>query len=252
MLRISHLSKSFGSNQVIKDLSIDIRQGDVTVLLGPSGCGKTTLLRCIDFLERAESGTLSFADGGAVEFAMAVKKEIARCRRRFGFVFQNHNLFSNKTALENVTEGLIVARRIPKPEAVAIGREALARVGLANREDYYPNQLSGGQQQRVGIARAIAAKPDVILLDEPTSALDPELTGEVLDVMKALAEDGVTMLAVTHEMTFAQDVAKRIVFMDGGVIIEDSTPRAFFAKPREERARQFLKRLLPNYGEYTI
>ena len=252
MLQIQHLSKSFGDNHVIKDFSFEIQQGDVTVLLGPSGCGKTTLLRCIDFLERAEEGTMTFDDQAPIDFARASKKEIAASRRHFGFVFQNHNLFNNKTALENVTEGLIVARKIPKAEAVQIGKESLARVGLAQREDYYPSQLSGGQQQRVGIARAIAARPQVILFDEPTSALDPELTGEVLEVMKKLAREGVTMLVVTHEMSFAQDVATRMVFMDGGVIVEEGRPNEFFARPKEERTRQFLKRILPNYEEYVI
>ena len=252
MLRIEHLRKSFGDNEIIREFNLEISRGDVTVLLGPSGSGKTTTLRCIDFLERADSGTLSFEGERAVSLHSASKREIREVRKRIGFVFQNHNLFNNKTALENVTEGLIAARKIPAEEAVKIGREALRKVGLSDREDYYQSQLSGGQQQRVGIARAFAAKPDVILFDEPTSALDPELTGEVLDVMKNLAREGSTMLVVTHEMSFAQDVANRVVFMDKGVIVEQGPPEEIFSRPKEERTRQFLKRIIPEQFDYTI
>lgn len=251
MLRIQNLSKSFGETEIIHNLSFQIQAGDVTVLLGPSGSGKTTLLRCIDFLERADSGSLAFGNDPAIQFKSANKKDICSIRKRIGFVFQNYNLFHNKTALENVTEGLIVAHKIPKREAVQIGLEALEKVGLSDRRDYYPSQLSGGQQQRVGIARAMAAKPDVILFDEPTSALDPELIGEVLDVMRRLAKEGITMLVVTHEMSFAQNVANRIVFMDHGVLVEEGTPEEIFSRPKEERTRQFLRRILPDY-DYSI
>lgn len=252
MLRIEHLRKSFSNTEIIKDLDLEIDQGDVTVLLGPSGSGKTTTLRCIDFLERADGGTLTFGNEAPINLHTASKKEIREARKRIGFVFQNHNLFNNKTALENVTEGLIVAQKMPKADAIRIGREALAKVGMSAREDYYPGQLSGGQQQRVGIARAVAARPDVILFDEPTSALDPELTGEVLDVMKNLAREGVTMLVVTHEMSFAQFVANRVVFMDNGVIVEQGTPDEIFSAPKEERTRQFLRRIIPGMFDYSI
>ncbi len=250
MLNIKGIRKSFGANEILKSISFEIKKGDVTVILGPSGSGKTTLLRCIDFLEKSDAGTISFGDG-EIELSKATKKQILAVRRRIGFVFQNHNLFNNKTAMENVTEGLIIGRKIPKPEAEKIAKEALDKVGLSDKYGYYPNQLSGGQQQRVGIARAMAAKPDVILFDEPTSALDPELTGEVLYVMKKLAQEGVTMLVVTHEMSFAQDVANRAIFMDKGVIVEDAPPSEIFVHPKEERTRQFLRRILPNF-DYAI
>ena len=252
MLNIKGIRKSVGENEVLKELSFQIQKGDVTVILGPSGSGKTTLLRCIDFLEKADEGSICVGDSPEIHFNRATKKEIWSVRKRIGFVFQNYNLFNNKTALENVTEGLILARRIPKPDAEKIGKESLAKVGLGVRYDFYPNQLSGGQQQRVGIARAMAAKPDVILFDEPTSALDPELTGEVLDVMKKLAQEGITMLVVTHEMSFAQDVANRAIFMDKGVIVEDAPPAKMFSSPKEERTRQFLRRILPGDFDYSI
>jgi len=252
MLHIDHVKKSFGKNEIIKDVSFEINKGDVTVIIGPSGSGKTTLLRCIAFLERADSGELKFEGSNAIDMHAASGREIREARKRLGFVFQNHNLFNNKTALENITEGLIVARRMPKSDAIAIGRKALAKVGLSEREDFYPSQLSGGQQQRVGIARAIAARPDVILFDEPTSALDPELTGEVLDVMKSLADDGVTMLIVTHEMSFAEKVANKIIFMDGGVIVEQGTPDEVLMNPKEERTRRFVQRICPDLFDYSI
>ena len=197
MLQILDIKKSFGELHVLRGVDLDVEQGDVVAIIGPSGSGKTTLLRCINFLEKADSGTLIF-DNEKFEFDKITKKEIARLRRKTAFVFQNYNLFLNKTALQNVTEGLIVARKMHKAEAVEIGKKALDKVGLSDRYDYYPSQLSGGQQQRVAIARAIATNPEIIFFDEPTSALDPELTGEVLSVMRDLANEGMTMLVVTQ------------------------------------------------------
>jgi L-cystine transport system ATP-binding protein len=251
MLQVNNVHKAFGNNEILKGVDLEVDKGDIVVILGPSGSGKTTLLRCIDFLERADEGTIRFDD---IQTPMhtASKANIAKIRKKAGFVFQNYNLFANKTALENVTEGLIVARKIPKEEAVARAKEALDRVGLSDRCDYYPIQLSGGQQQRVGIARAIAANPDVILFDEPTSALDPELVGEVLNVMKSLAQNGATMVVVTHEMQFARDVATKVVFMDGGVVVEEGTSKEIFDHPKEERTIQFLRRILREDYDYTI
>jgi L-cystine transport system ATP-binding protein len=250
MLTIRNVHKSFHKNEILKGVDITVDEGDVVVILGPSGSGKTTLLRCINFLERAEAGEMEF-DGLKLNLAHAGGREIAAVRKKTAFVFQNYNLFSNKTALENVTEGLIVGRKMPKKEAIEIGKRALDKVGLSNRYDYYPSKLSGGQQQRVGIARAIAAKPDVILFDEPTSALDPELIGEILSIMKQLAREGVTMIVVTHEMSFAQDVANHVVFMEDGVIVEEGPPAEIFRSPKEERTRQFLKRIIPE-SDYVI
>lgn len=251
MLEIKNVHKSFGNNEILKGVDITVEKGDIIVILGPSGSGKTTLLRCINFLEHADKGTMDF-DEIHTDLKTAPKHVISQIRKRTGFVFQNYNLFANKTALENVTEGLIIARKVPKEEAVEQAQKALDKVGLSDRYDYYPSQLSGGQQQRVGIARAIAVSPEVILFDEPTSALDPELVGEVLNVMKSLAREGATMIVVTHEMSFAQDVASRVVFMDGGVIVEEGEPKEIFRAPKDERTAQFLRRILRNDYEYTI
>ncbi|AGC68847.1 L-cystine import ATP-binding protein TcyN [Thermoclostridium stercorarium subsp. stercorarium DSM 8532] len=251
MLELIDIHKSFNNNEVLKGVSIKVNKGDVVVILGPSGSGKTTLLRCINFLERADKGEI-ILDGMHVNVRTASSSEISRIRKKTAFVFQSFNLFNNKTALENVTEGLIVARKVPKAEAIEIAKRALNKVGLSDREDYYPSKLSGGQQQRVAIARAIAVNPDVILFDEPTSALDPELTGEVLAVMKQLAGEGVTMLVVTHEMSFARDVANHIVFMAGGVVVEEGPPEEIFTNPHEERTKQFLSRILPPVEDYVI
>lgn len=242
-ITIKGIKKSFGDNHVLRGVDISVEKGDVICVLGPSGSGKTTMLRCINFLERADEGTLTIGDL-TVDFEHASKKEILAVRRRTGFVFQNYCCFNNKTALGNVMEGLVTARKIPKEEAERIAQDALNKVGLGDRMDYYPSQLSGGQQQRVGIARAIALNPDVVLFDEPTSALDPELIGEVLEVMKNLAKEGITMIVVTHEMSFAMDVAKHVVFMDGGVIVEEGPPDQIFNHPKEERTKQFLRRIL--------
>ncbi len=212
LLQVKNVEKSFAGNQVLKDVNLSVNKGDVVVILGPSGSGKTTFLRCLNFLEQADGGQMEFGNI-QLDFAKAAKSQINEIRKKTAFVFQNYNLFANKTALENVTLGLTAGRGVSKEEAEEIGRQALKKVGLADREDFYPSQLSGGQQQRVGIARALAVKPDVILFDEPTSALDPELVGEVLQVMQELAQEGVTMIVVTHEMKFAQDVATHVVFM---------------------------------------
>ena len=249
MLEITNIHKSFGNNEVLKGVDLHIEKGDVVVVLGPSGSGKTTLLRCINFLEKADGGHASIGDI-KVSLNSASKKQIHKIRQKIAFVFQNYNLFNNKTALENVTEGLIIGRKIPKKDAIEIGQKALEKVGLSEKLHSYPSELSGGQQQRVGIARAIALNPDIILFDEPTSALDPELVGEVLTVMKNIANEGTTMLVVTHEMSFAKEVANKVIFMDKGVIVEQGIPAEIFTRPKEERTQQFLKRVLPE--DYTF
>ncbi len=251
MLEIKNIHKSFGENEILKGVDLKIDKGDVVVILGPSGSGKTTLLRCINFLEKADQGSVIFGDT-EVNLKTASKKQIHGIRQKTAFVFQNYNLFNNKTALENVTEGLIIGRKVPKAEAIEKGKKALDKVGLPNKYDAYPSELSGGQQQRVGIARAVALNPDIILFDEPTSALDPELVGEVLTVMKNIAKEGTTMLVVTHEMSFAKDVASSVIFMDGGVVVEKGTAKEVFTSPKEERTRQFLKRVLPEDFIYYI
>ena len=247
MLEVKQIRKSFGDLAVLKQVDLQVNKGDVVAILGPSGSGKTTLLRCLNFLENADGGELDF-DGEHISLGHVSKKDAARLRKKTAFVFQNYNLFRNKTALENVTEGLIIGRKMPKAEAIQIGRQALEKVGLSDREDYYPSQLSGGQQQRVAIARAIATKPEIIYFDEPTSALDPELTGEVLAVMRTLAEEGMTMLVVTHEMGFARNVSNKVVFMEHGVVVESGDSYSFFHSPREERTRSFLQTLSGQIG----
>ena len=255
MLQLKNIKKKYntgGFEQIaLDDVSLNLRDNEFVAILGPSGSGKTTLLRCINFLERADQGEMVF-DEIRTPMKSASRHQIYSIRKRTGFVFQNYNLFANKTALQNVTEGLIIARKIPKEQAVEIGKEALDRVGLSDRYDYYPSQLSGGQQQRVGIARAIAVNPEVVLFDEPTSALDPELVGEVLRVMKKLAQEGTTMIVVTHEMSFAQDVATEVVYMEDGVIVERGTPYKIYSKPEDPRTEQFLRRVLRKDYEYSI
>lgn len=242
MLQINDLRKSFGKTEVLRGVNLTVNAGDVIAILGPSGSGKTTLLRCVNFLERADSGQMVF-DDEKFDLKGASNRDVARIRRKTAFVFQNYNLFRNKTALQNVTEGLIVARKMKKAEAEEIGRRLLAKVGLSDRCDHYPAQLSGGQQQRVAIARALATDPEIIYFDEPTSALDPELIGEVLSVMRQLAEEGMTMLVVTHEMNFARNVSSRVVFMEDGNIIEQNTAESFFTNPQEERTKEFLRKV---------
>ena len=250
MLEIKNLSKQFGDKLVLDNVSLTVNKGDVVVILGPSGSGKTTFLRCLNHLEKADKGHLTL-DGQSYDLATLNRQEILTIRQKKAFVFQHYNLFANKTALENILEGLITARKIPKEQAIQIAEQALEKVGLLSYKNYYPSQLSGGQQQRIGIARAIAVKPDLIFFDEPTSALDPELIGDVLGVMKQLAEEGVTMIVVTHEMSFAKDVANHVIFMDGGHIIEEASPKEFFSKPKEDRTRRFLARILSD-DSYSV
>ncbi|MDE6069254.1 MAG: amino acid ABC transporter ATP-binding protein [Treponemataceae bacterium] len=250
MLKVTNVHKSFGKNEILKGVDLTVEKGDVVVILGPSGSGKTTLLRTIDFLETADSGELAF-DDIKTPLAHASKKTILNVRRKTGFVYQNYNLFANKTALENVMEGLVTARKIPQDKARETAERALEKVGLLDRMNYYPSELSGGQQQRVGIARAVAPNPDVVLFDEPTSALDPELVGEVLNVIKELAKEGTTMIVVTHEMSFAEEAASQVVFMDGGVVVEKGSPSQIFNHPTEERTKKFLQRILKT-PEYVI
>ena len=243
MLEIQNVTKSFGALEVLRGVDLTVEKGDVAAIIGPSGSGKTTLLRCMNFLERAGSGTMIF-DGERVDLARVSGKEAARLRRKTAFVFQSYNLFRNKTALQNVTEGLTVARKIPREQAAETARRALRKVGMLDRADHYPHQLSGGQQQRV----AIAPDPEIIYFDEPTSALDPELTGEVLAVMRQLAEEGMTMLVVTHEMGFARNVSSKVVFMEDGRIVESGTARELFEHPRQQRTRAFLQ-TVPDMAE---
>ena len=243
LLEIKDIHKSFGNLHVLKGIDLTVNKGDVIAILGPSGSGKTTLLRCINYLETADLGTMVFKNQ-SYDLSNTSKKDVAQLRKHTGFVFQNYNLFANKTALQNVTLGLTVARNVSKEEANTIGMQMLEKVGMKDRATYYPSQLSGGQQQRVAIARALATNPDIIYFDEPTSALDPEMVGEVLKTMNALAHTGLTMVIVTHEMSFARDVADRAIFMDQGRIVEQGEAKALFANPQQARTRQFLEKFL--------
>ncbi|MFC5449327.1 amino acid ABC transporter ATP-binding protein [Paenibacillus aestuarii] len=244
MITLSGITKSFGRIQVLKGIDLQVNKGEVVAILGPSGSGKTTLLRCVNYLEKPSEGTITIGEF-SVDCKRAAKKEIHQLRQKTAMVFQQYNLFRHKTALENVMEGLIIVKRMPKEEARQRSIELLEKVGLGGKLDAYPSQLSGGQQQRVGIARALALNPEVILFDEPTSALDPELVGEVLAVIRKIAKEGITMIIVTHEMAFAQEVASHVVFMDGGVIVEEGKPAELFYQPKEERTKQFLGRIRP-------
>ncbi len=242
MIMMENIYKSFGDNPVLKGVTLRVETGKVVVILGPSGSGKTTFLRCINFLEKPDSGTI-ILDNHVVETQKCSHQDILRIRQESAMVFQQYNLFKNMTILENVMEGLVTVKKMKKAEAKAIAEKCIADVGLAERMDYYPSQLSGGQQQRVGIARAIALNPKVILFDEPTSALDPELVGEVLEVMKNVAKMGITMVVVTHEMQFAREVADEVVFMADGVVVEKGSPEEIFEHPKNERTKQFLSRI---------
>ena len=242
MLEVKEIRKAFDGLKVLDGVDLSVEKGDVIAILGPSGSGKTTLLRCLNFLETADSGEMIF-DGESFQLGHVSHRDIARLRKKTAFVFQNYNLFLNKTALQNVTEGLIVARKMPKDKAIEIARKALEKVGLLDRCDHYPSQLSGGQQQRVAIARALATDPEIIFFDEPTSALDPELIGEVLSVMRQLAEEGMTMLVVTHEMGFARNVSSKVLFMEDGVVVESGTSKEFFENPKSERTRAFIRNI---------
>ncbi len=243
MLEIRDVKKSFGDQKVLDGISLDVEKGDVVAILGPSGSGKTTFLRCLNYLETADSGSMVF-DGEPFNLHAAGKKDIARLRRKTGFVFQNYNLFLNKTVLQNVTLGLTSGAGMDRKQAEIIAVQALEKVGMADKLKSYPSQLSGGQQQRVAIARAMATEPEIIYFDEPTSALDPELIGEVLTVMRRLAEDGMTMLVVTHEMDFARNVSSKVMFMEGGKVVETAPSKEFFEQPKEERAKEFIRTIL--------
>jgi L-cystine transport system ATP-binding protein len=250
MLKVENVHKSFGNNQVLKGVSFDVEKGDVVAILGSSGSGKTTLLRCLEFFEKADDGKIELGDL-KTDLKNTHKTVANQFRQHTGFVFQNYNLFNNKTALDNVKLGLIKGHGVDKKKADELARKALDKVGLSDRLDYYPSELSGGQQQRIGIARAVAFEPDVIFMDEPTSALDPELVGEVLETIKKLAENGITMVIVTHEISFARDVATKVIYMDEGVIVEQGTSLEIFSRPQQERTRQFLSRFLTDY-DYVI
>lgn len=244
MIVVEKLTKEFKGQQVLKGIDLRVEAGEVVAIIGPSGSGKTTLLRCLNFLEEPTSGKIIVGDI-AIDGDRPLSQQqglIRQLRQHVGFVFQNFNLFPHRTALENVMEGPVVVKKIARELAMEQGRKLLAKVGLAGKENAYPRRLSGGQQQRVAIARALAMEPEVILFDEPTSALDPELVGEVLATIRALAEEKRTMVIVTHEMSFARDVANRVIFIDKGVIVEQGDAKELFANPREERTRQFLER----------
>ena len=239
MIEIKDLHKKYGDNEVLKGINFKVNNGDVVAILGSSGSGKTTILRCINFLTKADKGTLVF-DEKTYDLANMKKDDTSNIRKKTGFVFQNYNLFLNKTAIENVMEGLVVARKINKDKAREIAIKALSKVGLADKLNLYPFELSGGQQQRVSIARALAYKPEIIYFDEPTSSLDPELTGEVLNVMQELAKEKITMLVVTHEMSFARNVSNHVIFLDKGEIICDSDTDSFFNNQKNERIKHFI------------
>ena len=250
MIRCEDVHKRFGRLEVLRGVSLDIEKGEVVVIAGPSGSGKSTLLRCINHLERVDKGRI-YVDGQPVgyrevkgKFVEKSEREVARMRASIGMVFQRFNLFPHLTVLSNVIDAPIHVRKLKRSEALEAGRAMLRKVGLGDKLDSYPAQLSGGQQQRVAIARALAMEPKVMLFDEPTSALDPELVGEVLEVMKSLARDGMTMIVVTHEMGFAREVADRVMLMDEGVIIEEGPPAQFFNNPRSERTKLFLSKIL--------
>ena len=245
LLTASNLQKSFGDHQVLKSIDLKIGKGQVLALIGPSGSGKTTVLRCLNGLEIPDGGSVAFDEGPSVEFtAGTTQKQAQVLRTRSAMVFQNYNLFPHMTVLENVIEGPVQVQRRKRSEAVAEATALLARVGLEQKHDQYPHQLSGGQQQRVGIVRALALRPSLLLFDEPTSALDPELVGDVLKVIKELADEGWTMMLVTHELAFAREVADEVVFMDEGVVIERGHPEVVLRNPQNERTKQFVHRLL--------
>ena len=256
VVSIKNLHKSFEDVEVLKGIDMEIKKGEVVAILGPSGSGKTTFLRCLNFLETADKGIIDI--GGYIvdcqDIGKNQKKKIIDLRRKTAMVFQNYNLFSHKTLIENVMEGLVIVHKMNKIEAYEKSKKMLERIGLGERINYYPHMISGGQKQRASMARALVLNPDVILFDEPTSALDPELVGEVLDTMKQIADEGITMIVVTHEMAFARDVADRVVFMDKGVIVEQGTPKEIFTRPKEDRTKQFLSRfmLLETSENYTI
>ncbi|MDT7763582.1 MAG: polar amino acid transport system ATP-binding protein [Mycobacterium sp.] len=250
MVKAEQVCKSFGALHVLNGITLEVGTGQVLVMVGPSGSGKSTFLRCINHLEQVNAGRL-YVDGDLIGYRDRGTKlhemsprDAAKQRRDIGMVFQHFNLFPHRTALENIVEAPLHVKRVKKGDAVARGKDLLDQVGLAEKADAYPAQLSGGQQQRVAIARALAMNPKLMLFDEPTSALDPELVGEVLEVMKKLAQEGMTMVVVTHEMGFAREVANELVFMDGGVVVESGPPREVLANPQHERTKAFLSKVL--------
>ncbi|EHK2327999.1 amino acid ABC transporter ATP-binding protein [Clostridium perfringens] len=240
MINVRNLYKSFGKNDVLKDINETIKKGEVVVIIGPSGSGKSTFLRCLNLLEEPTSGVINFEGEDITD----KKVDINKIREKMGMVFQQFNLFPHKTVMENLTIGPTKIKKISNDEAIKKGSELLEKVGLLDKKNVYPNSLSGGQKQRIAIARALAMEPDVMLFDEPTSALDPEMVGEVLNVMKSLAKDGMTMVVVTHEMGFAKEVGDRILFMDDGRIIEEGTPEEIFQNPKNSRTKDFLSKVL--------
>lgn len=240
MIRVQNLKKRFGDLEVLKDISLEVQKGEVVVLIGASGSGKSTLIRCINFLEIKDGGEI-FIEGESID---PKTSNLSKVRQKVGMVFQHFNLFPHKTVLENIIEAPLIVRKMNKEEAKREAIRLLQKVGLEEKADVYPSSLSGGQKQRVAIARSLAMKPDIMLFDEPTSALDPELVGEVLETMKQLAREGMTMIIVTHEMGFAREVADWVAFMDGGRIMEWGRPEEIFNNPKEERTREFLNRVL--------
>lgn len=242
MIVVEKLTKQFKGQTVLNGIDLEVKEGEVVAIIGPSGSGKTTFLRCLNFLEQPTSGRVRIGDI-AIDSNVPLSQQqgrIRQLRQQVGFVFQNFNLFPHRTALENVVEGPLVVKKTPREQALALGRKLLAKVGLAGKEDAYPRRLSGGQQQRVAIARALAMEPKVILFDEPTSALDPELVGEVLKVIQSIAEEGRTMILVTHEMAFARDVSSKVMFLHQGLVEEEGAPQQIFFNPASERCRQFV------------
>ncbi len=252
MIEIKNLSKQYHGNIVLEQINLTVHKGDVVGIIGPSGTGKSTLLRCMNRLEVPEQGEIILGDK-TIDLSKKNSKDIVELRKNSGMVFQKFNLFEKKTALENVMEGLIVVQKKSKVEARRIAEEELERVGMSAWANHYPKHLSGGQQQRVAIARALAMKPQFLLLDEPTSALDPELVGEVLETIKKVAAEGLTMLLVSHEMNFVRHVANRVIFLDSGHIVEDGTPKEVFGNPKNQRTKDFLEKMnLMNQPEYSI
>ena len=250
LLEMKHVGKSFGELEVLKDISMEVEEGEVVAIIGPSGSGKSTLLRCATLLETMDKGVLKYcgeaatdnAEGEATHYVS--RQQLAQLKNNFGLVFQNFNLFPHYSVLKNVTDAPIHVQKRDRDEVYKEARELLRKVGLAEKENSYPGQLSGGQQQRVAIARALAMNPKMLFFDEPTSALDPEMVGEVLELMRELADDGMTMIVVTHEMGFAKEVASRVMFMDGGKIVEENEPQEFFSNPKNPRLREFLSKVL--------
>lgn len=242
MLQLTNIQKAYDDYKVLNGINLTVNDGEVVALIGPSGTGKTTLLRTINFLDPADQGQIQMGDQ-TVDVNDASKKDILAIRRKTAMVFQNYGLFKNKTALENVTEGLIVVHGMNKDEAEVIGKEALEQVGMVEKQDAYPSELSGGQQQRIGIARSVALKPEIMLLDEPTSSLDPERSAELLKILQAIAKTGVTMIIATHEMDFAKYVSSKVVFMEAGQIVEEGTPHQIFNDAQNERTKNFVNKI---------